>query len=741
MRTFKQPKAIHRATSGKPAIPGRAQSREPVQAGDTGRMEASPNVQEALRSSGQPLDPATRSFMEERFGYDFSRVRVHSDAAAERSAQDLNAHAYTVGSAIVMGAGRFAPGTSEGRRLLAHELTHVVQADSTARQTALRTSSVETLEQEARQVARAVGGADPLPPILGSAQGLAAPLFEGPDDPDRPTFGNLPRDAPDPRGFQRRVALVQDDKGVWYEQRGGQRYRAEGSYDFVVQGGKIWAVKGSRRMGALNPGHTEAAGGGRVEYAGGVRFGTGKTTRGTVQEWSNASGHYAPVGFRKFAEAAGLPMDRFKPVVGGFPVQGPQLPVQQPRTQPRGDGQPKVPPGPPRLEELEADLGRSKKGKPAEPPAATRTVGAPGADKPAPPPGKEPPTVRKPAEPSTVRKPTAPPTPPTTVKPPASQGQAETAGQTGGSGGKVLGTAASVAQRTYGNMASRYSSQLFRVASANPKDKEMAEAIADMNKLLDAQAFLQNPKQFSAQYIAGYMVNGAFGRLSRQLAAAEAQFFATYPDVPRFHEMPLGEGMSLSVLQRRYDETARNLRLPSARKALVTVFMMLGVSENTSKAEIDLRIEMINRYLARQPQIDKYVKEYDEAKKNYAFGLAMIRAKMDNLHQMLEEMPADFADNIRRRGDALYEAAKILDRFYDEVYLLSALPGGSTALYMLMTLSQGFTGLGAQLHQFAYRAGARKAEYKREIARLETRADHLSRLRGAFDVIYPRSSP
>jgi len=65
--------------------------------------------------------------MEQRFGYDFSRVRVHSGAAAEQSAQDVNANAYTVGHDVVFGAALFAPGTHAGQRLLAHELTHVVQ--------------------------------------------------------------------------------------------------------------------------------------------------------------------------------------------------------------------------------------------------------------------------------------------------------------------------------------------------------------------------------------------------------------------------------------------------------------------------------------------------------------------------------------------------------------------------------------------------------------------------------------
>jgi hypothetical protein len=99
--------------------------------------EAPPSVHEVLRSPGQPLDPATRAFMEPRFGYDFSHVRVHTGAAAERSARDVNAHAYTVGRDIVFGAGRFALGAHDGRRLLAHELTHVLQEGSGVRRMTL----------------------------------------------------------------------------------------------------------------------------------------------------------------------------------------------------------------------------------------------------------------------------------------------------------------------------------------------------------------------------------------------------------------------------------------------------------------------------------------------------------------------------------------------------------------------------------------------------------------------------
>jgi len=91
------------------------------------------SVERVLSSSGAPLEPLLHDDMEQRFGHDFSRVRVHSGAAAEQSAREVNAQAYTVGHNIVFGADRFAPRTHAGRRLIAHELTHVVQQRAAAR--------------------------------------------------------------------------------------------------------------------------------------------------------------------------------------------------------------------------------------------------------------------------------------------------------------------------------------------------------------------------------------------------------------------------------------------------------------------------------------------------------------------------------------------------------------------------------------------------------------------------------
>jgi hypothetical protein len=86
-----------------------------------------PIVDEVLRSPGQPLDSYTRAFMEPRFGYDFSGVRMHTDAKAAKAAQAVNALAFTVGRNVVLGVREYAPDTAEGKRLLTHELTHVIQ--------------------------------------------------------------------------------------------------------------------------------------------------------------------------------------------------------------------------------------------------------------------------------------------------------------------------------------------------------------------------------------------------------------------------------------------------------------------------------------------------------------------------------------------------------------------------------------------------------------------------------------
>ena len=117
-------------------------------AGSAGNAQVDhPLIQSVLTSPGQPLDAATRSFMEPRFGQDFSGVRVHVGGEAAESARAVNARAYTVGRNVVFGEGQYVPGSGEGRRLMAHELVHVGQQMNHIKRYVMR-SPAEPLAQD-----------------------------------------------------------------------------------------------------------------------------------------------------------------------------------------------------------------------------------------------------------------------------------------------------------------------------------------------------------------------------------------------------------------------------------------------------------------------------------------------------------------------------------------------------------------------------------------------------------------
>lgn len=90
-------------------------------------------VDSVLRAPGRPLATGDLEFFADRFGHNFEHVQIHSDRQAAESAYAVGARAYTVGSHVVFGAQEYAPSTTAGRRLLAHELTHVAQQNASLR--------------------------------------------------------------------------------------------------------------------------------------------------------------------------------------------------------------------------------------------------------------------------------------------------------------------------------------------------------------------------------------------------------------------------------------------------------------------------------------------------------------------------------------------------------------------------------------------------------------------------------
>lgn len=145
---------------------------------DSGQGAVPPIIHQATRSPGHPLDPSVRGFMELRFRHDFSKVRIHADPLSAASARTIDADAYTVGPDIVFNSGRYSPHTEHGKRLLAHELAHVVQQSSdvpslVARQPAQKPTGADEVIYELAHATQQGQPASPQPAIC-SALDLTA---------------------------------------------------------------------------------------------------------------------------------------------------------------------------------------------------------------------------------------------------------------------------------------------------------------------------------------------------------------------------------------------------------------------------------------------------------------------------------------------------------------------------------------------------------------------------------------
>ena len=158
--------------------------------GYVGPSNAPPIVHEVLRSPGHPLDHGSRSFFEPRFGYDFGRVRIHTDDRAAASARAVNAMAYTVGHQLVFESGRFDPHSISGQKLIAHELAHVIQQSGqhNSNSELTVTPAHDAFEYDADRAAqKALAGGEIAPSVRRHSPALQRQL--PPTSPGPPTMG------------------------------------------------------------------------------------------------------------------------------------------------------------------------------------------------------------------------------------------------------------------------------------------------------------------------------------------------------------------------------------------------------------------------------------------------------------------------------------------------------------------------------------------------------------------------
>ncbi|MCZ4312314.1 DUF4157 domain-containing protein [Comamonadaceae bacterium G21597-S1] len=126
------------------ALAGSGLQRKVLDGRSSAGSLAASAVNDSLRAGGQTLPRAERDYFEPRFGVDFSQVRIHHDAAAAAAADAVGARAFALGRDLVFARGEYAPATLTGKRLLAHELTHVLQQGGASRQRAPRSVASRT---------------------------------------------------------------------------------------------------------------------------------------------------------------------------------------------------------------------------------------------------------------------------------------------------------------------------------------------------------------------------------------------------------------------------------------------------------------------------------------------------------------------------------------------------------------------------------------------------------------------
>jgi len=667
----------------------------------------------------------------------------------------VSAHAYTVGQNIVFAAGRFAPATQTGRRLIAHELTHVIQQIG-AGQPWSSTVLPAPIRSAPRIIARA-----PNDPPPSRSEGLTASEWARIREVRRSY--NLP-DTP----TESQTTIV----GILI---------LPGGEEIPLKSGEEGGVGGGTHRGNIPRGRGEA-------------FSGGGMSQGNIA--SHIEGHAAAIMHQRNISEARLLIEappckicdsphgtanitRTLPPGAKLTIVDPEAAgtywssQRPPPTSPQGaagEPEPKKPeqaakkqtasdepdkPASSKTPAKQTEPGKTPKDLPETKPATAK----PAAPKPSAPaktsksptpstPSAEP--TSAPAKAPQTRAPKPPPKPPPKAptkaadvpagkpkaKPSAPPSTPTVEPTTPGS--KPLSATGEAAVKTFNGLMNQYAGKATKIATSDP---QIAATYTDLMHLMDAKALVEHPQGFAAQKLANYFLDSAFTKLARQLAQQEAAFWNKYPDVRHFHQIDVGSGQTLDSLKAAYADATRDLQKPGARQVLTTAFVMLGLPENAPQSEINKRIAVINAMLAQQPGIGPYVQRYNEAQKYYMIALQAVWADVTFHVAMLDELPKGSFDQIRRRGDLLIDTAKILDELAEKVALLSALPGGDAAWWLVNTVAEGVRGLGEGLQGFASQAGDQRRLYQIELDRLSAEIDHINNLHGAFDVIYGRSSP
>jgi hypothetical protein len=727
--------------------------------------EAPAIVEQVLCSPGEPLDEAARCYFEPRFKYDFSTVRVHRDAQATESARQVESLAYTAGAHIVLRSDAYAADTPAGKRLLAHELTHVVQQGTGAGPNVVR---------RAPKKPETPKGSDP-PPVppervfYGETELSKEAIRERRANPDKSGHMNLVA----VKYFWRNTGETswnEATKFFWNDPKVGthSEQAAEQFFRDMRGKGKEFSVEGifSERQFCGPSGQncrkvmyqSEYFKYAKKEFAYNYQQEDIPRAKGSPTERNVIAERIER--FRDRKVEPGKPDVDYSTAKDPFPHEesaGGRIKSQvapKPAQKQTGEGQATDKPSTSKSTD-EPSGGRQEEAKPqTSPPKATETRTAdPASSKPDPgksegssktstqKPTTDPTTTSKPGKTSAskgsssgsrtkttsatpAKPPPKPASTPTTTSSAKDVPGSDLTSKSGQGSTAIPKTVAGV-NRAIGTMLNDANSKLMEIAGKKGIDPDLASFLNAFATAMDVKAIITDPNA-RATMIGTRAIDAVIDHYWDSLRRTRQAFEDRFPDVATLLANPIGTGQSLSDYQKAYDNAVAELRRPNAQKTLLTAFVLLGITDQTPANEVERRLRAVNKALEQAPNLKASVHRYYNARDTYNFSLLVLANKLDILTDELDQLPPGLAADLEKRAHVVERVQIVVDELAEDLIPFAIFPVVDASIVYLRRAAAGCGSLSAGLMGFRNSVAYRRQYYVNEHRRLEAAQARIS---------------
>ncbi|NJO12678.1 MAG: hypothetical protein HC872_03520 [Gammaproteobacteria bacterium] len=240
----------------------------------------------------------------------------------------------------------------------------------------------------------------------------------------------------------------------------------------------------------------------------------------------------------------------------------------------------------------------------------------------------------------------------------------------------------------------------------------------ETGKLIEAKAFLDNPKSFVAGAASDAMLRAVFGHCRDRLNGSMAEFERRYPSIEQLQSKVLGGSRDLKDFAREYQSALAQLRLPDARKTFLYAAVALQINENTPDHVVRKLLQQADAVLANLPSKKAYVERFYDAKDLYVLATDAVREDVkEHLQGYLKEAGALGAE-LQRRAAALNQAKGSLDEICETLANsgLIAWTPVEIAYLQLNSLAENFGALAAMFQRFGHRVAARDSSTSRRFS-------------------------